>query len=77
MKPSELLGKTITSAKRKKLAEYYDEGFLELQLSDETQATIIAGYLDYTSNSIGEYPTYINIENTPNEELIDLNDEEK
>ena len=75
MKPSELIGKTITSAKRKKLAEYDDEGFLELQFSDGTQATIVAGYWDYTGNSMEEYPTYINIESTPNEELIDLPNE--
>ena len=60
MRIEDLVGKTITSAKRKKPVGFDDEGFLLLEFSDGTDALIVAGFEDnYTGNSLGEYPTYL------------------
>lgn len=61
----EIEGKTIKSVKQVKLPNYDDEGWLLLEFIDGSDCIIEAGYLDYTGNSLGEYPTYIDIkENT-------------
>jgi len=62
MRIEDLVGKTITSAKRKKPVGFDDEGFLLLEFSDGTDALIVAGFEDnYTGNSLGEYPTYLSL----------------
>ena len=62
MKIDDLVGKTITSVKRKKPIGFDDEGFLLLEFSDGTDALIVAGFEDnYTGNSLGEYPTYLSL----------------
>ena len=59
MKIDDLVGKTITSVKRKKPIGFDDEGFLLLEFSDGTDALLVAGYADYTGDSVDEYPTYL------------------
>jgi hypothetical protein len=73
MELKDLIGKTIVSAKRKKLVGYYDVGFLELQFSDNTQAVIVATYdCNWTGNSENEYPTRIFVNSKHNQELEDF-----
>ena len=60
MKIDDLVGKTITSAKRKKPTCFDDEGFLLLEFSDGTDALLVAHFEDnFTGDSIDEYPTYL------------------
>jgi len=54
-----LTGKTILSASYMKLEKYDDAGFLKFEFSDGTSCVFVAGYTDFTSKSIGEYPTHI------------------
>ena len=54
-----LIGKTITAATQKKLVDYDDSGYLELQFSDGTKVIVVASYGSYTGGSYGEYPTGI------------------
>lgn len=65
MKIEDLVGKTIISAKRKRVIGFDDEGFLVLGFSDGTDALLLSHFEDnYTGNSIGEYPTYLSIRDT-------------
>lgn len=59
MEFSDLIGKTITGCVQKKLVEYNDTGFVELQFSDNTKAIIVSSYGDWEGGSYGEYPTEI------------------
>ncbi len=68
----DLIGKTITAATVKKLAEHDDEGFLQLQFSDGTEALIVAFYGAYTGRSQDEYPTYIGIIDEYDGDLVDV-----
>ena len=55
----DLVGKTITDAKKRKHSKCDDEGFLDLTFSDGTKCTIVANYSSYTGDSVYEYPTTI------------------
>ena len=44
MKFEDLIGKTIISVKQKKLIGSDNDGFLEMQFSDGTKATVVAYY---------------------------------
>ena len=57
MKFEDLIGKTIVAVKQKKLIGHDDDGFLEMQFSDGTKATIVAGYDGFED----EYPTTISV----------------
>ena len=63
----ELIGKTIKSAKIKKLpkddfgSEYDDKPILELEMTDGSTFEIISDYGGYTGNSQDEYPRFIRI----------------
>lgn len=59
MEYENLIGKTIVAVKQKKLIGYDDDGFLEMQFSDDTKVTIVACYGGYTGESEDEYPTGI------------------
>lgn len=63
MEFSDIEGKTIKEANHKKMKHYDDTGYLELVFTDNTSCIIVSNYGDYTSNSEGEYPTLIDIEN--------------
>jgi hypothetical protein len=69
----DLIGKTIVAAKQKKLKNYDDDGFLELQFSDNTKVIIIAFYdMNWTGHSQDEYPTRIYVNDNYNDELEDI-----
>ena len=68
MKFEDLIGKTIVSVKQKKLIGSDDEGFLEMQFSDGTKATIVAYYDGYE----GEYPTGIFVAEQYHRDLEDV-----
>lgn len=72
MKHEDLVGKTIVAVKQKKLVGYDDEGFLEMQFSDGTKATIVSIYFGYTGESKSEYPTGIFITERYDGELEDI-----
>jgi len=72
MEFKDLIGKTITAATVKKLVKHDDEGFLQLQFSDGTEAVIVASYGGYTGSSVDEYPTYIEIIDGYDCDLIDV-----
>lgn len=72
MQFKDLIGKTITAATVKKLANYDDTGFLQLQFSDGTEAVIVGSYGGYTGKSADEYPTYIKITDKYNGDLVDI-----
>ena len=55
IKFKDLIGKTIVAVKQKKLIGGDSDGFLEMQFSDGTKATIVA----YYDGCEGEYPTGI------------------
>ena len=55
MEYENLIGKTIVAVKQKKLIGGDSDGFLEMQFSDGTKATIVA----YYDGCEGEYPTGI------------------
>ena len=55
MKFEDLIGKTIVAVKQKKLIGGDSDGFLEMQFSDGTKATIVA----YYDGCEDEYPTGI------------------
>jgi hypothetical protein len=76
MKLSDLIGKTITSAKIKRLNGYDDTGFLELKFSDETQTTIVSEYGGYTGESYDEYPTQIVLSTYYDNRLVDIEEKE-
>ncbi len=59
MEYENLIGKTIVAVKQKKLIGHDDDGFLEMEFSDGTKATIVAYYGGYTGESEDEYPTGI------------------
>jgi hypothetical protein len=72
MEFKDLIGKTITGAIVKKLAKYDDEGFLQLQFYDGTEALIIADYAGWTGKSKEEHPTTIEITDKYDGDLIDV-----
>ena len=55
IKFEDLIGKTIVAVKQKKLIGDDSDGFLEMQFSDGTKATIVA----YYDGREDEYPTWI------------------
>ena len=59
MEYENLIGKTIVAVKQKMLIGHDDNGFLEMQFSDGTKATIVACYGEYIGGSEDEYPTGI------------------
>lgn len=61
MKPSELVGKTITKAEIVGINDYDDEPYLYLTFSDGSEVLITATYGGYTGNSEDEYPAFIKI----------------
>lgn len=67
-----LIGKTITDATVKRLANHDDKGFLELKFSDGTEAVIVSSYGDYTGLSEAEYPTCIGITEKYYDDLVDF-----
>lgn len=58
---SELIGKTITSAKITGVENCDDYPYLELEFSDGTKTVITASYGGYTGKSEDEYPCYISV----------------
>ena len=68
MKLEDLIGKTIVSVKQKKLIGGDSDGFLEMQFSDGTKATIVA----YYDGCEDEYPTGISITKQYNGNLEDV-----
>lgn len=65
MEAKDLIGKTITDAKIQKLIGYDDTGYLVLNFSDGTTATVVGGYDEYyTGESTDEYPTRIHVTET-------------
>jgi hypothetical protein len=70
--PKNLIGKTITNITKKKLVEYDDTGFLELEFSDGVKVLIVSAYKNWTSESLDEYPTDIYITDKIKHELEDL-----
>lgn len=72
----DLINKTIVDAKRKKLKDYDDTGFLELTFSDGTRAIIVAGYGGWAAESEDEYPTSIDISDGYHFPLVDAIDQE-
>lgn len=58
---TEIIGKTITSVKQKKLVGYDDTGFLEISFSDNTKILVVSSYDGYSPNAYDEYPTTISI----------------
>lgn len=72
-----LVGKTIVSAKQKKLKDYDDKGFLELTFSDKTQVLIVSEYSSWTGDSDDEYPTDIEAHLCLDKELEDLPENQK
>jgi len=74
MSEKDLIGKTIKSAKLRKIPDecedgsfYDDEPFLDLEFTDGSKATIIANYGGYTGKSDDEYPRFIEISVSPKE----------
>ncbi len=72
IKFEDLVGKTITSAKVKKLKDYNDDGFLALEFSDGTAAIITSYYGEWSGDSLDEYPTHIDITDKIRYDLIDI-----
>ena len=74
MEFSDLIGKTITNAVQKKLADYDDEGFLELTFSDGTDCIVVGNYGGDSGDSEDEYITCISVfgKNEFGKKLIDL-----
>lgn len=59
----ELIGKTIINIEKKKLKDYDDNGYLEIEFNDGLKIVIEATYGCYTGDSEDEYPTDIKIIN--------------
>lgn len=67
---NDLVGKTIVSAKPKKLKDYDDSGYLELKFSDGASIIVVGGYGGWTGSSEDEYPTRIGLSEIGEQNLI-------
>lgn len=77
MKFVDLIDKTILKAKRLKLKEHDDTGYLKLDFSDGTSCVIVSCFGGYTGNSEDEYPTGIFIGDKEIEEKLEEYDQTK
>lgn len=67
-----LIGKTIVSAEQYKLKNYDDIGFILLKFDDGTDAIIESKYGGWTSKSIDEYQTLIDVYPLSEKRMNDL-----
>lgn len=62
MKPEDLVGKKIISAKFSKILEEYDDiPYLDLEFEDGSKVRVVAQYGGWTGSSEDEYPRFIEI----------------